>query len=206
MPTLEEKRHRRLTIAADEPGDLARHPDDGFIMAEPRPMGAATLRVLDAIVRAVVPPPPAPHAPGMEKEIATTVRVMMQYMPPLSARGFVLLLHFLNWSPLWRLRGLLPLTRIRSERASRILTGIASSRWLLIRLLMLGPKGLVLSAYFDRDDVHQVLRYDPTTFIRSRIELRQRLLAGGEATAEDGIAEPPELTAISQQPFEQAVR
>ncbi|NOY90505.1 MAG: hypothetical protein GXP55_04785 [Deltaproteobacteria bacterium] len=197
MSTHEEKRHRRLTIAVDAPGDLARHPDDGFVMADPRPMGRASLRVLDAIVGAVLPPAPAPHEPGLEQEIAHSVRVMMQYMPPLSARGFVWVMHLLNWSPLWRLRGLLPLTRISTQRASSVLRGIANSRFLYIRLLMLGPKGLVLSSYFDRDEVHRELRYDPTTFIRARIELRERLLAGGEATPEDDIAEPPGLVAIS---------
>jgi len=193
MTTHDAKRRRRLTIAADEPGDQSRHPDDGFVLAEPRPMGRCSLKVLDALVGALLPPPPAPRIDGLEADIAQHVRVMMQYMPPLSARGFVLLMHFLNWAPLWRLQGLRPLTRISAERASTLLTGIANSRFLLIRLLMLGPKGLILSSYFDRDEVHRELRYDPATFIRQRIDLRQRLLAGGEAQPEDFIAEPPGL-------------
>jgi len=193
MTSQDEKRRRRLTIAADEPGDQSRHPDDGFILADPRPMSRPTLRVLDALIGALLPPPPAPRPEGLEADVVRQVRVMMQYMPPLSARGFVLLMHFLNWSPLWRLRGLLPLTRISDARAGDILTGIANSRFMLVRLLMLGPKGLILSSYFDRDEVHRELRYDPTTFIRQRIDLRKRLLAGEEASPEDFIAESPEL-------------
>lgn len=195
----EDKRKRRLKLAADEPGDQRRHPDDGFELADPRPMGRRTLRVLDALVEALLPPPPAPRSETTAQEIALHVRVMMQYMPPLSARGLLLVMHLLDWSPLWRGAHLRPLTRLSAEEGSRVLAGVADSRLLPLRLLMLGPKGLILSSYFDRDEVHAALDYDPRGFILERIELRRRLMRGAQATADDFIPEPAGLGTRSQE-------
>jgi hypothetical protein len=42
---------------------------------------------------------------------------------------------------------------------------------------MLAPKACILSTYFDRDEVHQALRYDPRAFMRDRVERRRALLS-----------------------------
>jgi hypothetical protein len=178
---------RRLTVAADEPGSLDRHPDDGWRLAEPIRVGRATQKVLRAMIGALLPPPPAPRTPEIEETIFCHVLVLLQYMAPATARGFLLLLHVLNWSPLWRFVGLRPLTAIAPARASAVLKGIAGSRFLVIRMMMLAPKGLILSTYFDQDAIHSKLDCDPRGFTQERIALRKRLVAGDTARAEDHI-------------------
>jgi hypothetical protein len=51
------------------------------------------------------------------------------------------------------------------------------SRVLFIRISMLGPKGVLLSGYFDQDEVHEALDYEPLGFFRDRIALRKERLA-----------------------------
>lgn len=182
---------RRLALAPAATGDLARHPDDGWIFADPYPMGAGSLRVLRALIRAFLPPTPAPTEEGLELRIATHVRRMMQYMPRPTAKGFLLTMHLLNWAPLWRLRALRTVTRLPITRSSEILADLAGSRFMVLRLLMLGPKGLILSTYFDQDLVHRELDYEPVSFTKERIALRERLLAG-HADAEASRIEAPE--------------
>ncbi|MCA9529894.1 MAG: hypothetical protein KC543_07140 [Myxococcales bacterium] len=177
------------------PDGLGRHPNDGWQLAEPYPLGGPSQRALDAIVRAMLPPPPAPQAPDMHERVATHVRVSLQYLPRWTARGFVVLLHLLNWSPLWRLRAFATCSRLPRETASDVIDGIAQSRFLWLRMLALAPRALVLSTYFDQDEVHAGLGYAPKGFLRERIALRQRIEAGQRAAAADEIHHlPAEVT------------
>jgi hypothetical protein len=177
---------RLRTLPPEATGDPKRHPDDGFRLAEPYPMRERTLRVLHALSDAILPPPPAPRGPAIDERVILHVRVLLQYMPRITALGFVLLLHVLNLAPLWRLRHLRPLTRLSVAEASAVLHGISVSRVLLVRMMMLGPKGVLLSGYFDQDEVHAALDYEPLGFFRERIALRAKRLAdehAGEARA-----------------------
>jgi hypothetical protein len=85
---------------------LARHPMDGWQLAEPLPLGKASRAALLGLVDALLPPPPAPRPVGIEELVATHVRRMLQYMPTPLRWGFVLLVHLIDWSPLWRFSGL----------------------------------------------------------------------------------------------------
>ena len=178
---------KRLSIAADEPGPVDRHHDDGWRQADPIPMGRSTERVTRAMIRALLPPPPAPTTADMEDVVYRHLRVMLRYMPPFAATGFVLLLHLLDWSPLWRFQSLRRLSSLPRERAAAVLKGIAESRLLPLRMMMIGPKGLILSTYFDQDAVNRHLGWEARDFTRQRIALRQRLLAGEAARPEDHI-------------------
>ncbi len=175
---------RRLTIATGEPGRAERHPDDGFPLADPRPFDPLTESVARAMIRAILPPPPAPRPEGIEDTILTHLRVMTQYMPFITGTGFFVLLHLLNFSPLWRGKKLATITRLDPEEASHILHDVASSKLLFVRMMMLAPKALIMSTYFDQDEIHEALRYDPKGFTKERIDFRKRLL--------DGLAPRPE--------------
>ena len=155
-----------------------RHPDDSWPLAEPLPVRAGTRRALSALIDAMVPP--NPRRPGTVSDIADQVLRLLRYMPRSTVYTFTLGLHVLNWSPLWRLRGLLPLSRLDRPRALRHLRTMANSRWLPARLLMLGPQGLILSSYFDQDYAHDAISYEPRGFITSRIRLRRQWLGGAE--------------------------
>jgi hypothetical protein len=182
---------RLPTLSPEATGDPQRHPDDGFRLAEPYPMSERSLRVLQALADAILPPPPAPRGPAIDERVIRHVRVLLQYMPRITAFGFVLLLHLLNLAPVWRLAHVRPLTRLSVAEASAVLHGIAISRILPVRMLMLGPKGVLLSGYFDQDEVHAALGYEPLGFFRDRIALRARLVAGegaAEAQAAGGAS------------------
>jgi hypothetical protein len=198
MTTHDDKRRRRLAMAAETPGELLRHPDDGFQMAEPYPMGAASVRMVRGQVLAMIPLAPAPAEPDLVDRIVAHVRVMMQYMPRLTARGFLLTMWLLELAPLWRFQALGRLSRLPRAKAHAVLRGLAASRLLPLRLLMLGPQGLILSTYFDQDVVHRRLDYEPRGFTRERIALRQKLEAGEAAASSDHLPAPPQLSPTAE--------
>lgn len=153
-----------------------RHPKDDWIFADPIAMGPRSERALRSIICALLPPPPAPRPADIETRVAVHVRRMLAYMPPAVRLGFVLLTHLIDWSPLWRLQGLRPLHGLEPGKASRILQGLSTSRWLGLRLMMLAPKAVILSTYYDQDEVHAALDYAPRPFIRERVAQRETLL------------------------------
>lgn len=172
-------------------GELAeRHPQDGWIFADPVALSPASERALHGLVLALLPPPPAPRPEGMEARIEQHVRRMLAYLTPALRVGFVLLTHVLDWSPLWRFASFKPVHSLPPEKASAILAGVATSRLLPIRLMMLAPKALILSTYYDQDEVHRVLDYAPQAFMQERILYRETLLGTtGLGAAQAGAAE-----------------
>ena len=93
--------------------------------------------------------------------------------------------------PLWRLRGLRPLTALPTDAARRHLRAATQSRWLPVRLLMYGPLGLFMSSYFDQAYVHRALDYEPAPFVASRIALRRAWVDGAEPGMNDEIHHLP---------------
>lgn len=103
-------------------------------------------------------------------------------------------MRLLNWAPLWRLRGLRPLTALPADVVHRHLLALTQSRWLPVRLLMYGPVGLFMSSYFDQDYVHREIDYAPLPFVADRIELRRRWIEGREPGSDDEVHHPTALT------------
>jgi hypothetical protein len=171
------QRHSSLPLLPS----LARHPMDGWQLSQPLPLGKASRAALMGLVDALLPPAPAPRPVGIEERVATHVRRMLQYMPPALRWGFVLLVHLIDWSPLWRGRGLKPLHALPVLDASERIKQLGESRLAPLRLMLLAPKACILSTYFDQDEVHEALGYDPKSFMRERIERRRALLRAVDA-------------------------
>ena len=148
-------------------------------------VGARTHRLLRALVDAVLPP--APRIATTVEDVARHALVCLQYMPRSSAALFLWGMRVVNWSPLWRLRGVRPLTALPVDAVRKHLIAVTRSRWLPVRLLMYGPLGLFMSAYFDQDYVHRELDYAPVPFVASRIAMRREWLEGREPGARDEI-------------------
>ena len=168
---------------------LERHPDDGWTLAVPRKVSAGMYRILTTLVDAILPE--APRTETTLEDVARHALVSLQYMPRSSAAIFLLGMRALNWSPLWRLRGIRPLTSLTPAAARQHLLSATRSRWLPIRLLMYGPLGLFMSSYFDQDYVHRELGYDPRKFVATRIEVRRKWLEGDEPDSADEIHHLP---------------
>jgi hypothetical protein len=155
---------------------LSRHPNDGWQAAEPYPMGTLSRAAFRAMIRAVCPPSPAPQLPDLVDRIELHVRSFMRYMNPLAARGLWLAIFIVDWAPrfcFWswhRLQGLTP------QEGARFLATLGTSRLQILRPLLLGIRGAILSAYFDQDEVHRALNYAPLQFMSERVELRTKLL------------------------------
>ena len=166
-----------------------RHPDDAWTLADPMAVGRRTNRVLRKLADAVMPP-----SPRTETTVDDAIRhalICLRYMPRLSALAFLLGMRLLNWAPVWRFRGLRPLTALPTESARQHLRAVTQSRWLPARLLMYGPLGLFMSFYFDQDYVHRELGYAPLPFVSDRIALRRRWVEGEELTPGDEIHHLP---------------
>lgn len=133
-------------------------------------------RILLALADAILPE--SPRTETTLDDVTRHALVSLRYMPRSSARIFLLSMRVLNWSPLWRLRGLRPLTALPTAVARRHLRAATQSRWLPVRLLMYGPLGLFMSSYFDQDYVHRELDYAPVPFVAERIEARRRWIEG----------------------------
>lgn len=175
-------KRRSLTLQRD-PRPLARHPDDGWLLADPYPMSEFVRRALTGVIHAICPPPPAPYSPKLVQNVELYVRRFMRYMHPLAARGLWLVILLLDLLPLFLLKGS-RLQKLEREQAAELLTRLSQSRIGLLRLMCTGVRGAILSGYFDQDEVHQVLGYTPIPFMGQRTALRQaRLLrAPVEAT------------------------
>ena len=152
-------------------------------------MGPSTRRAFRALIAALIPPEPV--LPGVIDEIDDSTRRLLRYMHPLMALGFVVMLHLLDCAPIWTFRSWRRIRSLPAAQGSAILAHLAESRLALIRTMLMGAKGAILSTYFDLPAVHTALGHDPRPFMRSRIALRQRLKAGEPATAADLIGPGP---------------
>lgn len=168
---------------------LQRHPDDSWTLATPRRVSARMHSVLLVLADAIIPT--KPRTDTTLEEVTRHALVCLQYMPQSSARLFLVGMRLLNWAPVWRFRGLRPLTQLSREQARRHLVAVTQSRWLPIRLSMYGPLGLFMSTYFDQDCAHRAIDYDPVPFVQSRIELRRKWIEGEEPKPDDEIRHLP---------------
>ncbi|MFZ1862787.1 MAG: hypothetical protein WAU39_01080 [Polyangiales bacterium] len=171
---------------------LQRHPDDAWTLANPMKVSAGMNRILLKLADSILPE--APRTEETLNEVTRHALVSLQYMPRSSARVFLWGMRLLNWSPLWRLRGLRPLTALSADVVRRHLRAVTQSRWLPVRLLMYGPVGLFMSSYFDQDYVHRELHYAPAAFIAGRIELRRKWVEGREPGSDDEVHHPRALS------------
>jgi hypothetical protein len=177
------RRHLKMSRA----GSLARHPADGWVMADPHPMGPWVRRAFHAVIRAVVPPLPAPQPPELVERIELYVRRFMSYMHPLAALGLMIGFVLLDWAPRLLFRSWHRLQGLGRSEAARMLDALLSSRIQLLRTVVVAVRGAILSAYFDQDEVHRALGYSPVPFMRERI-LRRRQLSAPAAAAPVGRA------------------
>lgn len=186
---------RQLSVVLDgRPSTLERHPDDGFIRADPAKIGPATRRALRALVLVFCPPPPAPQLADAEDLVERSVLGLLPYMSRLTAFGFVLAIHLLEWAPIWRFVAFSRLSRLPRARAEAVADGLSASRSPLVRTIALGVRGVVQSTYYDQPEVHAALDYAPIPFMQGRIALRERIVAGGETTPADLIGPFSEVT------------
>lgn len=172
---------------------LERHPDDGWRRADPFPMGSPARNALRGLTRVLCPPAPAPQLPDLEDRIEHETRTLMRYMPLPVAWLLRIVFRVLDQAPRLLFVSRRRLHRLDPETARSVLHRLASSRIGPIRELVGIARSLVLSIYFDQDEVHSALGYAPIPFMRERIGLRQRLLAGGSGTAADLIPVAPGL-------------
>lgn len=177
------------------PGDgqtatLAREVTESWQDAAPWPMGPMSRAALRGVVSALCPSPAtgAPDTPALARvlePVSLGVRLTLRYMDRPLALGLHIGLVLLDWSPVWRLRGLRPLHRLSPADGAAAVDDAAASRIGLLRNVVMGARAAVLMQWYDLPEVHALMDYDPVAHMGERIALRQRLLAGGEATEAD---------------------
>jgi len=163
---------------------LARHPEDGWRLADPYPLGRSARVVLRALIGALCPSGDGPHSPRLLESVEVGARRFLRYMHPTMARGLWLGLFILDWLPVLTFKSAGRLHRLRPERARAFVARWARSRFKAVRLLMTGVRSLVLSVYYDQADVHEAMGYRPIPFLRERIALRESLLRPARVEAE----------------------
>lgn len=166
---------------------LERHPDDGWTKADPFPMGSPARNALRGLARVLCPPAPAPQLPDLEDRIENETRTLMRYMPLPVAWMLRIVFRLLDQAPRLLFMSRRRLHRLDTESARRVIHRLASSSIGPVRELVGAARSVVLSIYFDQDEVHEALGYAPIPFMRDRIRLRQRLLSGGTTSPGDLI-------------------
>jgi hypothetical protein len=172
---------RRLVVLGRQDAALMREPKDGWKPAEPYPMSERVREYFRALIRILLPPPPAPQAPDIVDRVEIYVRRFMAHMHPLAARGMWLSIVLLAWAPIFLVRSFRRLHHMQRERASALLGELAESKHNLVRSLVISVRALVMSGYFDQDEVHRAIHYSPVPFIKQRLKLRQSLLRPAHA-------------------------
>jgi hypothetical protein len=185
-PAPSEQAANRVHLAALRAGSepLERHPNDGWRLADPYPLGPHALVALRGVIDALCPAGKAPRSPEIMRKVELGTQRMLRYMHPAVARGLWFGLFLLDWLPVLTLKSRGRLHHLRPERASAFVARWARSRVKALRLLVTGVRSLVLSVYFDQSEVHEALRYRPVPFLRERIAFRRALLSPARAAAE----------------------
>jgi hypothetical protein len=150
--------------------------DDGWVPARPFPMGRVRRRAFRALIRLLCPS--AMSFPHMVDRVEDQVRRHMSYMPWMTALGLSMAFLLVDWMPRLLLQRWRRLQGLPVDDARALLTHLAESGWAPVRAVMYATRGIVLNAWFDQPEVHEALSYQPAPFMRSRIEVRRRLLAG----------------------------
>lgn len=166
---------------------LQRHPDDGWKLADPFPMGKPARTALRGLARVLCPPAPAPQLPDLEDRIERETRTLMRYMPLPVAWLMRIVFRVLDQAPRFLLVSRRRLSSLDVDTARRVIHKLASSPLAPIRELAGAARSVVLSIYFDQDEVHEALGYAPIPFMRERIRLRHRLLDGETSNQADLI-------------------
>jgi hypothetical protein len=172
-----------LAVAQAGP-DLERHPNDGWRLAEPYPLGPRALVALRALIEALCPTGRAPRSPEVMRNVELGARRLLRYMHPTVARALWIGLLVLDWLPVLTLRSPGRLHRLGPARSSAFVARWARSRFKVLRLLITGVRSLVLSVYYDQRAVHEAMKYRPVPFMRERIAFRRALLRPARAAAE----------------------
>ena len=173
-----------LAVAQAGPEQLARHPNDGWCLAEPYPLGPCSRAALRGVIEALCPGGTAPRSRDVLLDVELGTRRFLRYMHPTVALAFRFGLLLLDWLPILTLRSRGRLHRLDRMRASAFVARWAKSRIKALRLLVMGARSLVLSVYYDQTAVHRAMRYEPVPFMRERIAFRRALLMPARAAAE----------------------
>jgi len=155
---------------------LERHPDDGWVLARPYPMRRGVRRALRGLIVHMLPPAPSPRSPEMIDQVEKQARIHMVYMPRLVAFGLCIALVFLEWSGRLMFRSRHRLSKMKTEDANKILERLSHSRIPVIATMMLGVRATIMSAFWDQDESHEVIGYNPQPFLVERKALRLRLI------------------------------
>lgn len=183
-----------IETADQSVGLLQQHPNDGWIPADPYPMGNMSVAALTGVVNALSPA--EDPFDRYQERVQAHVRLQMRYMHPLVARVFLLSLHLLDWAPLWRFKSFRRLRHLSREKGSAVIQGMAHSRLGLMRMMVMGVRAMVGTCIYDQKEVHQRLEYAPEPWMKKRIELRKRLVAGEEPSEGDKIGPYSKLRVI----------
>jgi hypothetical protein len=182
-----------FVIAHGPAGGAAPAPlvQDRFVRAVPETLSARARRAFQAIATAVCPVEAGPEFPDAIARVEGYILAQLPYMNPVIRWAFGPLCRVVDWSPLWRFRGLRPIHALSRERATAELDGMVHSRFALVRNAFYPVKALILAGYYDQPEVHVALDYAPVPFIAERTAFRARLMAGQPAEPGDFLMSLP---------------
>ncbi len=160
-------------------------------LADPYPLRRGTRRAFRSIVRVVCPLEAGIGGDDIVDRVERQVRCLLQYLNPWLARGFWLLALLLDVAPLWRLRGIRRLHTLERDQAADALAGIMHSRSAMVRNAFFPLRAAILSAYYDQPEVQAAIGFAPEPWLKSRVQLRERILLGEPVSQDDMIPGGP---------------
>ena len=109
----------------------------------PYPMGRLVRRALRGVIRAACPLDAGPKIPKIVDRVELQVRTLMQYMAPFTAWGLCLVFLLVDWSRVWRFKGLRPLHSLPRKVAVRATRALCHNKLRAVRELMLAVRATV---------------------------------------------------------------
>lgn len=182
--------------------DLRRHPLHGRGLAAPIAMPGFVRTAMRSLIVVIAPSRLVPTETAAREAtvdaLEAQIRRLMAYMPTLTAIGLMLLFVAVDQSPRWALRSWRRMGRLPLADARHLLHDLAGSSFSPIRTMLYAVRGICHAVVFDTDQAWEAIGYEPRPWLRSRIALRQQLLAGQTPSATDQIAPVPGVAPLPE--------
>lgn len=140
------------------------------------PLSSRAVRILQALIRNLVPPTEALDYTSLELEAVRAMARLVREFPKFFRWGFMATLVLFEYLPFVFGFGTSRFSHLPPERQFQYMDGWAKSRLSLRREIFVSLRGVVLLAYCSNKRVWEYIGYQPEGHMRERIQLREEIL------------------------------
>ncbi|OGQ08784.1 MAG: hypothetical protein A3G32_06400 [Deltaproteobacteria bacterium RIFCSPLOWO2_12_FULL_40_28] len=136
--------------------------------------------VFSALAKVLVPAQDDLILEGFEAHFFFNFGRIFNELPPIFRWGFIWGIRFFDWFPVLFGFGLNRFSHLSFESAKKYVDAWANGRLGVCREFFKTLKAMVILVYFSEPKVWEVIGYAPENHLKERIEMRKKILSGGE--------------------------